>query len=54
LADRLAVNARLCAECRFSMERMVEQNLAVYGRVVASERAGKRRASRPRYLKSEL
>ncbi len=54
LAERLAASARLSAESRFSMERMVEQNLAVYDRVVASKRAGRRRASRPSYLKSEL
>jgi glycosyltransferase involved in cell wall biosynthesis len=54
LAERLAVNARLSAESRFSMERMVEQNLAVYNRVAAGERAGKQRASGPSYVKSEL
>jgi len=48
LAARLGASARRSAEARFSFERMVEQNLAVYDRVVAGERSRKRRALRPR------
>ncbi len=48
LAARLAGRARRSAETRFSFDRMVEQNLAVYDRVVASERSGKRHAPSPR------
>jgi glycosyltransferase involved in cell wall biosynthesis len=45
LAARLAANARRSAETRFSVERMVEQNLAVYDTVTATERDGRGRAA---------
>lgn len=43
LAQTLARNARRCAAIRFSQDRMVEENLAVYDRVVHGGRSGPHR-----------
>ncbi|MFB3778134.1 MAG: glycosyltransferase family 4 protein [Bryobacteraceae bacterium] len=47
LAERLASSARRSAEVRFSVRRMVEQNLEVYDRVAAARRDGRRGAGVP-------